>query len=41
VIGPHDPEQRLVVHTVEPGSPTAQALPFLARWGGLPAAHFS
>lgn len=41
VIGPHDPEQRLVVYTVEPGSPTAQALPFLASWGGLPAAHLS
>ncbi len=41
VIGPHDPEQRLVVYTVEPGSPTAQALPFLASWGGLPAAHVS
>jgi len=30
----------LVVYTVEPGSPTAQALPFLASWGDLPAAHF-
>jgi len=41
VIGPHDPEQRLIVYTVEPGSPTAQALPFLASWGDQPAAHFS
>lgn len=32
VIGPHDPEQRLVVYTVEPDSPTARALPFLASW---------
>jgi transcriptional regulator with XRE-family HTH domain len=37
VIGPHDPEQRLVVYTVEPGSPTALALPFLASWAGLTA----
>lgn len=29
---PHDPEQRLVVYTVEPGSDTAQALPLLASW---------
>lgn len=29
---PHDPEQRLVVYTVEPGSATAQALPLLASW---------
>ena len=33
VIGPHDPEQRLVVYTVESNSPTAQALPILASWG--------
>lgn len=33
VIGPHDPEQRLVVYTVEPDSPTARALPLLASWG--------
>lgn len=32
VVGPHDPEQQLVIYTVEPGSPTAQALPFLASW---------
>ncbi|WP_134768030.1 helix-turn-helix transcriptional regulator [Nocardioides sp. 1609] len=29
---PHDPEQRLVVYTVEPGSETARALPLLASW---------
>ena len=39
VIGPHDPEQRLIVYTVEPDSPTAHALPFLASWQNLPAAH--
>ena len=33
VVGPHDPEQRLVVCTVEPDSPTARALPMLASWG--------
>lgn len=33
VATPHDPEQRLVVYTVEPGSLTAQALPVLASWG--------
>ena len=33
VVGPHDPEQRLVVYTVEPGSATAAALPILASWG--------
>jgi transcriptional regulator with XRE-family HTH domain len=32
VVGPNDPEQRLVVYTVEPGSPTAQVLPLLASW---------
>ncbi|WP_322920894.1 helix-turn-helix transcriptional regulator [Nocardioides renjunii] len=29
---PHDPEQRLVVYTVEPDSPTARTLPALASW---------
>lgn len=33
VSAPHDPEQRLVVHTVEPDSPTAHVLPMLAGWG--------
>lgn len=32
VLGPHDPEQRLVVYTVEPDSPTAHVLPLLASW---------
>lgn len=32
VVGPHDPEQRLVVYTVAPGSPTAQTLPLLGSW---------
>ncbi len=32
VVGPHDPEQRLVVYTVEPDSPTARVLPMLASW---------
>ena len=31
---PHDPEQRLVVYTVEPDSPTARVLPLLAGWQG-------
>ncbi|MDR6173382.1 transcriptional regulator with XRE-family HTH domain [Nocardioides zeae] len=29
---PHDPEQRLVVYTVEPHSPTARALAVLGSW---------
>ena len=29
---PHDPEQRLVVYTVQPGSSTEQALPLLGSW---------
>lgn len=33
VVTPHDPEQRLVVYTVEPGSAAARALPLLASWG--------
>lgn len=32
VITPHDPEQRLVVDTAQPGSATQQALPLLASW---------
>ena len=32
VVVPHDPEQRLVVYTVEPDSPTARVLPLLASW---------
>ncbi|WP_432570990.1 helix-turn-helix transcriptional regulator [Kineococcus sp. SYSU DK005] len=38
VVGPHDPEQRLVVYTVEPDSPTARVLPLLASWSGAPPA---
>jgi transcriptional regulator with XRE-family HTH domain len=33
LVSPHDPEQRLVVYTVQPGSPTAATLPVLASWG--------
>ncbi|MDO9457638.1 helix-turn-helix transcriptional regulator [Nocardioides sp.] len=33
VTTPHDPEQRLVVYTVEPDSATARALPLLVSWG--------
>ena len=33
LVSPHDPEQRLIVYTVQPGSPTAAALPVLASWG--------
>ena len=36
VVGPHDPEQRLVVYTVEPDSPTARVLPLLTSWTTLP-----
>jgi transcriptional regulator with XRE-family HTH domain len=32
LVGPHDPEQRLIVYTVEPDSPTARILPLLASW---------
>jgi transcriptional regulator with XRE-family HTH domain len=34
---PHDPDQRLVVYTVEPGSATERMLPLLAGWGPAPA----
>ena len=30
---PHDADQRLVVYTVQPDSPTARVLPLLAGWG--------
>jgi transcriptional regulator with XRE-family HTH domain len=33
VTTPHDPDQRLVVYTVQPDSPTARVLPLLAAWG--------
>lgn len=32
VAGPNDPDQRLVVYTVQPDSPTARVLPMLASW---------
>ena len=38
---PHDPEQRLVVYTVEPGSATARAMPLLASWGAPRAVGLS
>jgi len=31
--GPHDPDQRLIIYTVEPDSGTAHALPLLLSWG--------
>lgn len=37
VVGPHDPEQLLVVYTVEPDSATARVLPMLAGWGAEPS----
>lgn len=37
VVGPHDPDQRLVVYTVEPGSATAAVLPMLASWVAAPS----
>ncbi|WP_285775896.1 hypothetical protein [Microtetraspora sp. NBRC 13810] len=36
VRAPHEPEQRLVVYTTEPGSPTARVLPILAGWNAAP-----
>jgi transcriptional regulator with XRE-family HTH domain len=32
VAAPHEPEQRLVVYTAEPDSPTARTLPLLGSW---------
>ncbi len=37
VVGPHDPDQRLIVYTVEPDSATARILPMLASWATVPA----
>ncbi|NDK31806.1 helix-turn-helix domain-containing protein [Nesterenkonia haasae] len=37
VISPQDPDQRLVVYTVEAGSHTAHMLPVLATWATVPA----
>lgn len=41
LVSPHDPEQRLVIYTVEPDSPTARTLPVLASWGldEMPSHH--
>jgi hypothetical protein len=36
VTGPHEPDQRLVVYTVQPDSRTAELLPILASWGADP-----
>ncbi len=33
MVAPLDPDQRLVVYTVEADSPTARVLPLLASWG--------
>ena len=41
VIGPNDPDQRLVVYTVEPDSSTARVLPLLASWGTARAEQVS
>jgi hypothetical protein len=41
VIDPHEPDQRLVVYTVEPGSATAQTLPQLASWTDITATDAS
>lgn len=32
LVSPHDPDQRLVAYTVEPGSPTAEGLKILTSW---------
>ena len=36
VCAPHAPDQRLVVYTTEPDSPTARLLPILASWNTAP-----
>jgi transcriptional regulator with XRE-family HTH domain len=36
VAGPQDPDQRLVIYTAEPDSPTAELLPILATWTAPP-----
>lgn len=33
---PHEPDQRLVVYTTEPDSPTARVLPMPASWNVAP-----
>jgi len=37
VCPPHEPDQRLVVYTAQPDSPTARLLPLLASWDTHPA----
>ena len=37
VTAPHEPDQRLIVYTVEPDSPTARVLPILGSWAVEPA----
>ncbi len=32
ITGPQDPDQRFVIYTCEPDSPTARTLLLLARW---------
>ncbi|MEW2289413.1 hypothetical protein [Streptomyces sp. NPDC047841] len=36
VCAPHEPDQRLVVYTAEPDSPTSRVLPILASWNAVP-----
>ncbi|MET8637171.1 helix-turn-helix transcriptional regulator [Streptomyces sp. NPDC004680] len=36
VCAPHEPDQRLVVYTTQPDSPTARVLPLLASWNATP-----
>ncbi|KMS79357.1 DNA-binding protein [Streptomyces regensis] len=38
VCAPHEPDQRLVVYTAQPDSPTARVLPILASWNTARAA---
>lgn len=39
LVAPYDPDQRLVVYTVEPDSPTARVLTVLGSWDVAPAAR--
>ena len=41
VVGPHDPDQRLIVYTVEPDSPTARVMGLLTSWAHGAAASES
>jgi transcriptional regulator with XRE-family HTH domain len=41
VVAPHDPDQRLIIYTVEPGSPTARTLPLIAAWSAGDRAAWS